>query len=254
MEEDFDFEEMMAKIVMEAGRKMAKRDAAQQAVERVVDRVGRFNGDDVPRFLEAYDAEMTEWGVDEAMRLEYFRRVAAVSVHKEVKELQEAHESWESFEGALMEAYGYAKPKWVCRQYDGERSATTWPASDGKERAVGGYTPPPEKSLTRDQPEEYDFEALVWEACESVKVKFEAEEGLITELGPSGSKDAEEEASLRVEDGAYAEAERACNGDMGEGVERATLSSCGEWTTIDEANDYRAGSATSRVGGGFGAR
>ena len=45
---------------------------AQQAVERVVDRVGRFNGDDVPRFLEAYNAEMTKRGMDEAMRLEYF--------------------------------------------------------------------------------------------------------------------------------------------------------------------------------------
>ena len=44
MEEDFDFEDMMAKIVMEAGRKMAKRDVAQQAVKRVIDRVGRFNG------------------------------------------------------------------------------------------------------------------------------------------------------------------------------------------------------------------
>ena len=111
MEEDFDFEEMMAKIMMDARRKKARRDAAQQAVERVVDRVGRFNGDDVPRFLEAQDAEMAKGGVDEAMRLEYFPRVAAVSVHKEVKELREAHESWVSFEGALLEAYGYTEPE-----------------------------------------------------------------------------------------------------------------------------------------------
>ena len=60
MEEDFDFAEMMAKILMEAERKKARRDTAQQAVERVVDRVGRFNGDDVPKFLRAYVAEMTE--------------------------------------------------------------------------------------------------------------------------------------------------------------------------------------------------
>ena len=32
-------------------------------------------------------------------------------MHEEVKELREAHESWESFEGALLEAYGYAKPE-----------------------------------------------------------------------------------------------------------------------------------------------
>jgi hypothetical protein len=48
--EDFDFEEVVAKIVMEAGRKTVRRDAAQQAVERVDGRAGRFNG----VLLEAY--------------------------------------------------------------------------------------------------------------------------------------------------------------------------------------------------------
>ena len=105
--EEFDFEEMMAKIVMDARRKKARRDAAQQAVERVVDRVRWFNGDEVPKFLRAFNAEMTLWGVDEAMRLEYFCRAVAVSTQKEVKELREAHKSWESFEGALLEAVGH---------------------------------------------------------------------------------------------------------------------------------------------------
>ena len=73
---------MMAKIVMDAGRKKARRDAAQQAVERVVGRVGRFNGDEVPEFLRAYNADMTKWGVDEATRMEYFCRAVAVSTHK----------------------------------------------------------------------------------------------------------------------------------------------------------------------------
>ena len=34
-----------------------------------------------------------------------------MSKHKEVKELQEAHDSWASFEGALLEKYGYKEPK-----------------------------------------------------------------------------------------------------------------------------------------------
>jgi hypothetical protein len=55
---DFDFEEVAAKVMMEAERRMVRRDTAQQAVERVVGRAGRFNGDDVPRFLEAYNGEM----------------------------------------------------------------------------------------------------------------------------------------------------------------------------------------------------
>ena len=44
--------------------------------------------------------------MDEAMRLDFFCRVANVSMHNEVKKLREAHESWDSFEGALVEAYG----------------------------------------------------------------------------------------------------------------------------------------------------
>ena len=36
IEEDFDFAEMMAKIVMDVKRKKARRDAAQQAVERFI--------------------------------------------------------------------------------------------------------------------------------------------------------------------------------------------------------------------------
>jgi hypothetical protein len=40
-------------------------------------------------------------------------------------------------------------------------------------------------------------------------------------------------------------------GDMGEGAERATLSSCAKRRTVDEAGDYGARSATSRVGESF---
>ena len=72
----------------------------------MVERVGPFNGDKVPSYLEAYNAEMEERGVDEALRLEFFCRVVAVRMHAEVKELREAHSSWEAFEEALLKAYG----------------------------------------------------------------------------------------------------------------------------------------------------
>jgi hypothetical protein len=39
--------------------------------------------------------------------------------------------------------------------------------------------------------------------------------------------------------------------DIGEGAEQATLSSCGKRMTVEEADGYRAGSATSRVGESF---
>ena len=131
MEEGFDFEEMMTKILMDAGRKRARREAAQQAVERVVRLVGRFDGKEVPKFLRAYDAEMTGMGVDEATRLEFFRRAAAASKYEEVKELQEAHESWESFEGALMEAYGCAES-----EVRGRREFDRWVASARRHRSA----------------------------------------------------------------------------------------------------------------------
>ena len=61
----------------------------------MVDLVGWFNGNEVQIFLRDYNAEMTERGVDEATRLDFFCRVAAVSRYEEVKELTShgAHES-----------------------------------------------------------------------------------------------------------------------------------------------------------------
>ena len=99
---------------------------------------------------------------------------------------------------------------------------------------------------------ELDIEALVREAYEIVEAQIEAEEGSTMKTGPRGSEDAEEEASLHTADGAYAEAVRAYDGDMREGARRATLSSCGEGTTMDEAGIYGAMDTTSRVGVSFG--
>ena len=257
---------------------------AQQAGESVVDRVGRFNGDEVPKILRAYNAEMTEWGVDEAMRLEYFCRAVAASTHEEVERSFEklmsrgsplrklywrhtgtrnqrgkvgtkAHRSvmkaFQEFEhrfaqllqqaqrlvGAdkvllilkmangeermnilleLEDDYGahnltkdWTEVEWVCRQHDEKQSATTQPPSGGEETVVSAYALLPKESSTRKGSEEFDLEALVREAYKILKMKVEADGGFIMELGPRGSEDAEEDASLCVEDGAYVEAERA---------------------------------------------
>ena len=42
--------------------------------------------------------------------------------------------------------------------------------------------------------------------------------------------------------------------DMREGAKQATLSPCGKRTATEKVSDYRAGSATSRVGESFGTR
>jgi hypothetical protein len=128
---DFDFEEVAAKIMMEAERRMVRPDAAQQAVERVVGRADRLNGDDVPNFLEAYNGEMDARGIEVALRLEYFCRVVAGPMYAQVKELRNAHGSWESFEGALLEACGYVK-----LQGRGRREFGRWVASARRHRNV----------------------------------------------------------------------------------------------------------------------
>ena len=99
--------EAMSKRMMEFLREGKRRNEAQQAVDRVVEQVSYFNGTEVQSFLEVYNGEMDSRGVDKAMRLDYFCRVVDQLIFKDVKELQEAHDSWVTFEKALLEAYGY---------------------------------------------------------------------------------------------------------------------------------------------------
>ena len=81
------FTELFVEAVREFGRVTARREAAQRAAECVVERVGRFSGDDVPSYMEAYNEEMSARDVDEALRLEFFCRIAAPWIQAEVKEL-----------------------------------------------------------------------------------------------------------------------------------------------------------------------
>ena len=53
--------------------------------------------------MQAYNEEMSTQDVDEALRLEFFCRIAAPRIQAEVKELGEALISWEAFEEALWQ-------------------------------------------------------------------------------------------------------------------------------------------------------
>ena len=57
LEED-DFTQLFVEAAREFGRATTRREAAQQAVECVAERVGRFNGDKVPSYMQAYNEEM----------------------------------------------------------------------------------------------------------------------------------------------------------------------------------------------------
>ena len=119
---------------------------------------------------------------------------------------------------------------------------------------VCDYALPPEESSPCNGLDEFNLEALIREVYEIVKAQIEAEEGFTKEVGSRDSEGAEEDTSLRTEDGAYKEAGRTYGGDMREGAERATLLSCGKGMTMEKVEDYEAMSATSRVGGNFRAR
>ena len=68
--------------------------------------------------MEAYNEEMDIRGVDNALRLEFFCRIAAPRIYAEVRELGEAHSSWEAFERALWRAYGEPPRSWNRRGFD----------------------------------------------------------------------------------------------------------------------------------------
>ena len=84
----------------------AEREATQQVVKSMVESVSLYNGDKVPFYLEAYNAKMEVRGVNDALRLEFFCRIATPRIYAEVKELGEALNSWEAFEEAFWQAYG----------------------------------------------------------------------------------------------------------------------------------------------------
>ena len=57
LEED-GFTHLFVEAVREFRRAAARREAVQQAVECMAERVGRLNGDKVPSYMQAYNEEM----------------------------------------------------------------------------------------------------------------------------------------------------------------------------------------------------
>ena len=96
-----DFAQIFVEAVREFGRATTGREAVQQTVKCVAERVDRFNGEKFPFYIEAYNVEMDARGINDALRLEFFCRIAAPRIYAEVKGLGESHSSWEAFERAL---------------------------------------------------------------------------------------------------------------------------------------------------------
>ena len=62
------FARLFVDVVREFGRSATRREAAQQAVECVAERVDRSNGDKVPSYMQAYNEEIDARGIDDALR------------------------------------------------------------------------------------------------------------------------------------------------------------------------------------------
>ena len=60
----------------------------------MAERVGCFNGDKVPFFMETYNEEMDVRDIDDALRLEFFCRITAPRIYAEVKEHGEVGRFW----------------------------------------------------------------------------------------------------------------------------------------------------------------
>jgi hypothetical protein len=83
-------------------------------VERIVKCNGEFNGKDVSRYLRDYKAQMLRCGISEGYQVIAFNRVAADCLQASLRELQQQHPTWPTFEAAMKTAYTMedtSKPK-----------------------------------------------------------------------------------------------------------------------------------------------
>ena len=80
--------------------------ALDGAIEAIVGTIGQFGGKYTTSYLEAYRAEMVMRDIPEDRRLTVFPRVAMPGIHAEVLEVRAKIQTWEEFEGRLLEKYG----------------------------------------------------------------------------------------------------------------------------------------------------
>ena len=118
--------------------------ALDRAIESIVGTIGRFGGKNATSYLEAYRAEMIMRDIPEDRRLSRFCRVVTPSIHAEVLEVLAGCQTWEEFEGRLLEKYGFDDSlrlsKW---------DFMVWVESPGKGRNTSALLQEFEKRFTR---------------------------------------------------------------------------------------------------------
>ena len=111
---DKGFNEEMASFMMTMMNRMLQEQSAMNrmeseltlAVQTVIERISKFNGEDVTRFLEVYEYEMASRGATGVQMVSHINRVCTLDVRARVTELSERfHEDWVGFRQALLDEY-----------------------------------------------------------------------------------------------------------------------------------------------------
>ena len=92
-------------MFMEQQRASTSGQGATRALKGVVDKVGRFDGKDITRFLKVYVCEMEVHQVPETTVMETFGLAVVPEIRERVHEIRELVTSWARFEERLKDEY-----------------------------------------------------------------------------------------------------------------------------------------------------
>jgi hypothetical protein len=96
----------------------------EKALEGVRMKAGLFNGQNITRFIQNYEDEMSFHGVLDVMKVTSFSRACYPGIHGQIMTLQEGNTTWVEFKEALLNAFSLDDSTKVTR-----RSFEDWVAS-----------------------------------------------------------------------------------------------------------------------------
>jgi hypothetical protein len=97
---------MMSRMLQEQSAINRMEGELTLAIQTVIERISKFNGEDVTRFLEVYEYEMASRGATGVQMVLHINRVCTLDVRARVMELSEKfREHWVGFRQALLDDY-----------------------------------------------------------------------------------------------------------------------------------------------------
>mgnify|MGYP006997911728 FL=1 len=97
---------MMSHMLQEQSAMNRMESELTLTVQTVIERINKFNGEDVTRFLEVYEYEMANRGATEVQMVSHINRFYTLDVRARVTELCENFcEDWAGFRQTLLDEY-----------------------------------------------------------------------------------------------------------------------------------------------------